>query len=112
LFDRGPQPKEALVAKGLGVAGDLLNEWFKDGTAAGHHGDYYDNHDEAHSMMGVGHFPQLTRIKFGKEVTDLKQLQLHRGLQTSMFYNGVVIGNASVAAVSQPYWRSMSRLAY
>lgn len=111
-FDKGMPSKDVPVAKGLGEAGDLLNKWFKDGTAAGHHGDYYDNHDEDHSVMGVGHFPQLTRIKFGKEVTGLKQLQLHRGLQTQLFYNGVVLGNASVAAVSQPYWRSMSRLAY
>src|SRR5207248_5247263 len=28
------------------------------------------------------------------------------------FYNGVVLGNASVAMVVQPFWRSMTRLGY
>src|SRR5262249_13983506 len=99
-------------ANGLGGAGGLLRTWVKEGSAAGNVGDFYDNHDEDHSSMGWQSFPQLTRIRFGKEVKAVRNPQLHRGLQVYFFYSGVTIGNASVAAVGQPYWRSMTRLAY
>lgn len=110
-FDKGAAPKDKGIAEGMGEAGDLLRKWSKEGTAAGHHGDYYDNHDEDHSNMSYDRFPQLTRIEFAKEAK-LKELQLHRGLQVNFFYNGVVLGNASVAMVDRTYWRSMTRLAY
>jgi len=32
-------------------AGKLVNGWWKDGTAAGHHGDLYDNRDGDHSDL-------------------------------------------------------------
>jgi hypothetical protein len=101
--------KEKPISQGWGEVTDLLVKWHKEGTAAGHVGDFYDNHDEDHSSMNFSRFPQLARIRFGPEV---KAVKVHRGLQTQFFYSGVVLGNASVALVSQPYWRSMTRLAY
>ncbi len=96
------------VAKGYGEAGDLLRQWFAQGTAAGNRGDLYDNHDGDHSNMDYGSFPQITRIEFSDAA---KKRNLHHGLQTSMFFNAVTIGNSSTAMVAGPYWRSQGRLA-
>jgi tetratricopeptide (TPR) repeat protein len=97
------------VVKGFGEAGDLLRKWFKDGTAAGHFGDIYDNHDGDHSSLSWQSFPQLTRTRYSKEA---QALHLHNGLQHAFLFNGVVLGNSSTAIVSQPYWRSQTRFAY
>lgn len=106
LDDAGPS--KAPIVKGYGEAGDLLREWFAAGTAAGHRGDFYDNHDGDHSNMDFAAFPQLSRIEFGD---DVKKRNMHTGLQTAFFYNGVTLGNSSTAMVSGPYWRSQPRLA-
>ncbi len=39
------------VVAGYGKAGELLAQWYKEGTAAGNHGDLYDNRDGGHSYM-------------------------------------------------------------
>jgi hypothetical protein len=101
--------KEREVIKGFGKAGDLVRQWYKEGTAAGNHGDLYDNHDGDHSNMHYQSFPQLTRIEFSKEAQAAK---VHIGLQSLFVFNGVVLGNSSTALVSGPYWRSQPRLAY
>ena len=77
---------------------------FKEGTAAGNYGDFYDNHDDDHSTLRYDQFLQLTRIEFDRAA---KQRDLHRGLQTRFFYNGITFGNASMSNVGGPYWRSM-----
>ncbi len=113
FFEKPDALKEKPISQGWGEISDLLRKWHKDGTAAGHVGDYYDNHDEDHSSMHFDWFPQLARIRFGKEVKEARSgMQLHRGLQTQFFYSGIVLGNASVAMVDQTYWRSMTRLGY
>ena len=86
--------------------GQLLRKWYAEGTAAGLAGDYYDNHDHDHSNMNYAAFPQLTRIEYS---ADAKKHRVSRGLQTRMLFNGVTIGNASVANVRKPFWRSMTR---
>lgn len=94
------------IAAGFGKAGDLLREWAQDGTAAGNHGDLYDNHDSDHANMNYAFFPQLTRIEFSAEA---KQRHLHHGLQQVFLYNGVTIGNSSTALTSGPFWRCQGR---
>ncbi|MFA6290035.1 MAG: hypothetical protein WC661_21835 [Opitutaceae bacterium] len=37
----------------------LLNRWFAEGTAAGNHGDAYDNRDRGHAELDVKLYPQL-----------------------------------------------------
>jgi tetratricopeptide (TPR) repeat protein len=96
------------VVIGHGEAGDLLRSWYLTGTAAGNHGDFYDNHDGDHSNIDFQSFPQLTRIEFSDEV---KRRKLHTGLQLSFLYNTVTIGNSSTAVTSGPFWRSQPRLA-
>lgn len=91
-------------------AGELLRQWWAQGTAAGHGGDLYDNRDGDHSNLPRELFPQLTSVEYAPEA---RALELHWGLAAQlMLHGGVVIGNASVASTTGPFWRSMTRLAY
>lgn len=94
------------IANGLGKAGDLLRQWAATNTAAGNHGDVYDNHDGDHSNMSYGAFPQLTRVEFDES---LKKIGAHNGLQYRLVYNAVTIGNSSTALVNGPFWRCQGR---
>lgn len=107
-FDLTRPAEPPAICDGLGEAGDLLRQWWKEGTAAGNLGDFYDNHDTEHSNMDYGRFPQLTRIEFSDRA---KARGWHHGLQAMFFYNGVVLGNSSTALVNGPIWRSQPRLA-
>src|SRR5262249_43101323 len=42
--------------------GELLGKWWKEGTAAGNVGDYYDNRDGDHSVLNTNVYPQLQRV--------------------------------------------------
>lgn len=101
-----PAETDKPIAVGFGEAGELLLKWYKEGTAAGNHGDLYDNHDSDHSNMNFKAFPQLTRVEFADEA---KKRGLHHGLQRHFHYNAVTIGNSSTALTSGPFWRSQPR---
>jgi len=101
----GAQP----VVTGQGAAGDLLRQWLAEGSAAGHRGDLYDNHDLRHSTMDLASFPQLSRIEYGEAAA---AQGLANGLQLRLFYNAVVVGNSSTAVTGGLHWRSLPRLAY
>ncbi len=104
-----PPPDPHLeISKQGGVVGDLLRQWAKEGTAAGLHGVLYDNHDRDHSNMSYDQFPQLARVEYSQEA---KQRGLDFGLQVHFGHSAPLIGNASVAMTSGPFWRSMTRLA-
>lgn len=110
LFDLGSSNAgERAICTLSGEAGDLLRGWWKEGTAAGNWGDFYDNRDSGHSDMNLGVFPQMTRIKYGPEVIAAK---LHYGSQGYLFHGGVVIGNSSTANVGGPFWGSQTRALY
>jgi len=94
------------IAVGLGKEGDLLRSWYEEGTAAGNHGDLYDNHDRDHSNMDFKALPQLTRVEFSEEAC---KRNLHHGLQLAFLYNAITIGNSSTAVTSGPQWRSQAR---
>ena len=96
------------IVEGYGKAGDLLKQWYKEGTAAGNHGDLYDNRDHGHSFMNFKSFPQLARVIYDDET---QKRQLHWGLQRLFMYNGICIGNSSTALTSSPAWRCQGRLA-
>jgi YD repeat-containing protein len=97
------------VIVGHGEVGKLLKQWYREGTAAGNHGDFYDNHDADHSNLKYAQFPQLTRIEFDKAA---QKHELHRGLQCRFLYNTATFGNSSMAMTGGPFWRSLPRLAY
>ncbi len=68
----GPGPdadrlKEKPITTAGGVVGDLLRKWWKEGTAAGNVGDWYDNRDRGHSDLNTVPFPQLQRITYTPE---------------------------------------------
>ena len=87
------------IVEGYGKAGDLLKQWYKGGTAAGNHGDLYDNRDNGHSFMNFKSFPQLARVIYADEAQKRK---LHWGLQRLFMYNGICIGNSFNRADVQP----------
>ena len=66
------------IIKGNSRVCQLLRQWYREGTAAGHYGDFYDNHDNDHSNFNYGAFPQLTCIEFDAVA---KRFRLHSGLQ-------------------------------
>jgi alpha/beta hydrolase family protein len=106
-LDTAPPASEPIV-EGFGDVGRLLRRWQAEGTAAGNHGDLYDNHDSDHSNMKYAMFPQLTRIEFSEAP---KSRKFHQGLQVQFLYNGVTLGNSSTAITSGLLWRSQARLA-
>lgn len=54
-----PPPTTRSDANGI-----LLNQWFAEGTAAGHSGDYYDNRDGGHSALDLAKYPQLRPLPY------------------------------------------------
>lgn len=110
LYRFAPEvPRDLAVTTLSGPAGDLLRQWFAEGTAAGNWGDLYDNRDNGHSRLPARSFPQLTHIRYG----DLaRQAELESGLATSIVHDGIVIGNASLAITGGPVARSLPRLAH
>ncbi len=97
------------VVRGQGQLGEELQRWFDEGTAAGNRGDFYDNHDGGHSLLPAANFPQLTYIEFDEAA---RKERLNLGLQVRFLYNQATLGNASMADVAGPYWRSLPRMAY
>jgi tetratricopeptide repeat protein len=108
LFKFGAPQAETPAVKGFGEAGALVQKWFTEGTAAGNHGDLYDNHDHDHSNMDYDAFPQLTRVEFDEAA---KKRTLDHGLQLAFLYNAPTIGNSSTAHVHGVFWRCQGRFA-
>lgn len=48
-------------------AGLLLRQWFDEGSAAGHHDDFYDNRDKGHSALDLSRYPQLRPLPYTAE---------------------------------------------
>ncbi|MGE0759290.1 MAG: hypothetical protein AB7O38_19890 [Pirellulaceae bacterium] len=121
VFDLRSPPMAAEVVLGREKIAARLNAWYRDGTAAGHRGDIYDNADDDHSPLDMAAFPQMVRTRYGDSV---RQHEFHRGLQTRFLYaqvnghspteavGGTIVGNSSTAVVDSTIWRSMPRLAY
>ncbi|EMI52472.1 tetratricopeptide repeat protein [Rhodopirellula sallentina] len=107
--DGEKDPRRSAVVRGQGKAGELVRQWFLEGTASGNRGDFYDNHDHDHSNMDYASFPQLTRIEYVKEAKDAG---LTNGLQTQWLFAHRTIGNSSTALTGGPFWRSQPRAAY
>jgi hypothetical protein len=100
---------KAEITKLPGIVGDLLRQWRSEGTAAGLRGVLYDNYDADHSNMDYASFPELTRLEYSAAA---KSDGMHAGGMQILFLHGApVIGNASVAMVAGPYWRSIPRRA-
>jgi YD repeat-containing protein len=89
--------KDLPVTTVKGEAGDLLRKWWKEGTAAGNVGDWYDNRDGGHSDLDTRPYPQLQRFEYTKE--DVKA-QRHWAAAT-VTRPHVTFGNSSTSAPPQ-----------
>jgi hypothetical protein len=87
-------PADHPVATAPGKVGDLLRQWWKEKTAAGNTGDYYDNRDGGHSDLDLAPWPQLRRVAYSNE--DIKRRQ-NWAAQTVLLPH-VVFGNSSTSA--------------
>jgi hypothetical protein len=74
--------------------GQLLDQWWKEGTAAGNVGDVYDNRDGAHSDLNTAPFPQLTRYAYSDD--DIKQRR--HWAAARVLRPQVTFGNSSTSA--------------
>jgi hypothetical protein len=98
LATAADEPAAKLAARPIttagGKVGDLLRLWWKEGTAAGNVGDFYDNRDGSHSDLDMNPYPQLQKIQYTKE--DIKQRR-HWAAQRVILPH-VVFGNSSTSA--------------
>ena len=86
--------KQLPIANGGGKVGELLRQWWKEGTAAGNAGDFYDNRDGDHSPLNLGPYPQLSAIKYSPE--DVKLFKHWAAKRTVEPF--VTFGNSSTSA--------------
>ncbi len=77
--------------------GQLLEQWHKEGTAAGNVGDVYDNRDGAHSDLNTAPFPQLRRHVYTEEDLKLKR----HWAAIRVIRPQVTFGNSSTSAPPQ-----------
>src|SRR5271168_5202244 len=77
-----------------GEMGKLLNQWWKEGTAAGNVGDWYDNRDGEHSPLDLRPWPQLQKVIYSPD--DIKSYR-HWALQPRTLPH-VTFGNSSTSA--------------
>jgi hypothetical protein len=85
------------IAVGNGPVPEQLRIWYKDGTAAGNVGDWYDNRDEGHSDLDMKPYPQLRRFVYTKD--DLKAKRNWAAANTVRPI--VVFGNSSTSAAAE-----------
>src|SRR5262245_39006123 len=93
----GEEPRKRAITTATGELGDLLRQWYKDGTAAGNLDDWYDNRDGGHSELDRSAYPQLQKVAYTDE--DVKARR-HWALQPNTLPH-VVFGNSSTSAPPQ-----------
>jgi hypothetical protein len=93
-----PRPAEELrklpIALGDGEVVKLLQKWWREGTAAGNVGDWYDNRDGEHSPLDLAPWPQLQKVRYTQAMINAN---VHKGGQTKVL-PVVVFGNSSTSA--------------
>ena len=86
--------KKKPITTDNGEVGKLLKKWWKEGTAAGNVGDWYDNRDGEHSPLDLRPWPQLQKVKYSE--ADFKARR-NWALQPRVLPH-VVFGNSSTSA--------------
>jgi hypothetical protein len=92
-----------------GPAGEVLRGWISESSAAGNHGDLYDNRDAGHSRLDLRLFPEMRPVVYDAAA---RQAGAHNGLSSFLFNGAITIGNSSTARTQGPFWRSNPRQAY
>ena len=85
----------------------LLRHLSARGLAAGLAGVIYDNRDRGHSPLSLEAFPQMVHLVYPP---DLMAKGLDYGLAGVFRFPAITLGNSSTAIISQPEWRSQTRL--
>ena len=85
---------ERPITTAKGEVGDLLRQWWAEGTAAGNVGDFYDNRDRGHSLLDMKLFPQLQKVNYTKSA---RKKSLDWG-GSSLVFKHITVGNASTSA--------------
>jgi len=99
------EPREIVPPRDNSKIAKLLRKWYKEGTAAGNTGDFYDNRDGGHSRLNTRRFPQLDKVEYTEEQ---KKRRLHWAVQLRLLFNHVTLGNSSTAS-GDLCWGSNSR---
>jgi hypothetical protein len=105
-FQIDPQRPTSKPATRGGTAEDLVRTWYQEGTAAGHHGDLYDNLDRGHSRLPGDRFPQLAHVRYSPAAQAAKA---DWTIQPQHLFNRPTLGNSSTAMVGSAFWRSNPR---
>jgi hypothetical protein len=85
----------AIVSRGKDPASQLINKWFKEGSAAGLEGVWYDNRDRKHSDLGIATYPQMQPVTYTE--AELRA-RADWGGQRKLLPGKVVVGNSSTAS--------------
>ncbi len=101
-----PVLESATAIVGTSPAEVAVQGWISNGTAAGHHGDLYDNRDRDHSNLNLAKFPQLVRVEYSPEAS---KADADWGMRIGQAFEVTVFGNSSTSHVESPYWRSNPR---
>ena len=91
--------------KKAGAVKELIAGWVREGTAAGHEGDYYDNRDGGHSVIRMELFPGLNLVKYSEE----ERKRIGWGIQFRRLPH-VTVGNSSTAG--KRHYGSHARTCY
>jgi hypothetical protein len=92
---------------GNSAAEVAVNGWLAEGTAAGHHGDLYDNRDRDHSNLNLAKFPQLVRVEYSRGAS---KADADWCIRSGQAFEQPTFGNSSTAQVGSPFWRSNPRM--
>ena len=101
-----PEPEPGMVIVGTSPAEVAVNGWINEGSAAGHHGDLYDNRDRDHSNLNLAKFPQLVRVEYSSAAS---KADADWGMRIGQVFEDPTFGNSSTSHVELPYWRSNPR---
>lgn len=97
-----------LLRKRKSAAHELLRDHVRRGRAAGNHGDLYDNRDRGHSTLPPEAHPQLVHVTYAEAA---RAADVDYGLNDSILFPAVTLGNSSTAITGGALWRSLPRLA-
>ncbi|MBI1831761.1 MAG: hypothetical protein HYR84_09960, partial [Planctomycetes bacterium] len=86
--------KQKPISADGGKVGQLLKQWWADGTASGNAGDFYDNRDGDHSPLDLKRYPQLSAVQYSAQ--DIK-LRMHWAA-ARIVRPHVTFGNSSTSA--------------
>ena len=84
-------------------AGVLLNQWYAEGKAAGHGGDFYDNRDGGHSNFDLSQYPQLKPLPYSAESREAKEnFGMAREVRSETVLGNASLSGSAVAGASIP----------